>query len=105
MSMVPPNPGTSGYDSYEASSQSPLPSNRYGNGVTYSRARTAVILGLLSIVPFSIRAGIPAIFLGLRALRDIKASEGTLRGRGAAWCAVVLGVISVVVFAAFVAHM
>jgi hypothetical protein len=47
------------------------------------------MLGLLSIVPFSILAGIPAIFLGLRALRDIKASEGTLRGRGAAWCGVV----------------
>ena len=101
-----PNPGSSGFDSYQASSQSPLPSGgRYGNGVTYSRARTAVILGMLGIVPFSVLTGIPAVFLGLRALRDIKASEGTLKGRGAAWCAIVLGVISVLVFAAFLAHM
>ena len=66
--VPPPNPGSSGFDSYQASSQSPLPSGgRYGNGVTYSRARTAVILGMLGIVPFSVLTGIPAVFLGLHA--------------------------------------
>ena len=105
MTMVPPtNPGSTGFDGYKASSQSPLPDGAYGNGVTYSRARTAVILGLLGIVPFSILTGIPAIYVGIRALKDIKASGGALKGRGAAWCAIVLGVVSVLVFAAVIAR-
>ncbi len=105
MTMVPPtNPGSAGFDGYRPSSQSPLPDGAQGNGATYSRARTAVILGLLSILPFSILTGIPAIYVGVRALKDIKASGGALQGRGAAWCAIVLGVVSVLVFAAVIAR-
>lgn len=104
--MVPPptNPGSAGFPGYTAASQSPLPEGKNGNGATYSRARNAVILGILSILPFSVLTGIPAIFLGVRALRDIERSEGALQGRAAAVCAIVLGVISVLVFTALVAR-
>jgi hypothetical protein len=101
MTMVPPpspNPGSSGFEGYTPSASSPLPDGGAATGTTYSRARTAVILGILSLLPFSILAGIPAIVLGVLALRDIGASDGTLRGRGAAWCAIAMGVVSVLVF-------
>ena len=49
-------------------------------------------------MPLSILAGIPAIFVGVHALRIIDASDGALRGRGVAWSGIVLGCLSVVVF-------
>jgi hypothetical protein len=100
MTMVPPpnpHPGSSGFEGYAPSAHSPLPDGAAATGTTYSRARTAVVLGILSLLPFSILAGIPAIVLGVLALRDIHASDGALRGRGAAWCAIALGALSVLV--------
>lgn len=100
MTMAPPpssNPGSSGFEGYTPSAHSPLPDGGAATGVTYSRARTAVVLGILGLLPFSILAGIPAIVLGVLALRDIGASDGALRGRGAAWCAIAMGIVSVLV--------
>lgn len=107
MSMGPPptDHGSSGFSGYAPSSHSPLPAGQDGNGATYGRARNAVVLGVLSMLPFSIVAGIPAIVLGTRALRDIKASGGALQGRGAAWCGIVMGAISIVVFIALFARL
>jgi hypothetical protein len=59
-----------------------------------SRARTALTLGLLSLV-FSVLTGIPAIWFGQKALRRINAANGTLKGRWAAWTGIVLGCLSV----------
>lgn len=59
-----------------------------------SRARTALTLGLLSLV-FSVLTGIPAIWFGRKALIHINASNGTLIGRWAAWTGIVLGGLSV----------
>jgi hypothetical protein len=76
------------------------PDDKYAAGTIDSRARNAVILGLLAI-PLSIVTGIPAIVVGAHGLRRIKASDGTLKGRAAAWCGIVLGCLSVAGFALF----
>lgn len=80
-----------------------LPTSRdqqYAAGAMDSRARNAVILGILGLFPLSVVAGVPAIILGARALQRINASEGALRSRVAAWCAIVLGCLSIVGLAA-----
>lgn len=104
MSMMPSsNPNTAGMRNY---SPGPIPGvptsehDAYPAGATYSRARNALILGILAI-PLSIVAGIPAIWMGLHAKRTIDASEGTLGGRNAALAGIVLGSLSVVMFVAF----
>jgi hypothetical protein len=61
-----------------------------------TRARTALTLGLLSLV-LSVLAGIPAIWVGRKALKDINAADGALRGRWAAWTGIVFGCLSVAV--------
>jgi hypothetical protein len=73
-------------------------SGRRGRHRDHLQPGPDVVLGILSLLPFSILAGIPAIVLGVLALRDIDASDGALRGRGAAWCAIAMGVVSVLVF-------
>jgi uncharacterized protein DUF4190 len=84
-----PLPGlpTSPYDTYPA-------------GVVYSRARNALVLGILAL-PLSILTGIPAILVGRHALRIIDESDGALQGRRSAWCGIVLGFLSVAVAVVF----
>jgi hypothetical protein len=55
-----------------------------------SRARSALTLGVLSLV-LGFLTGIPAIWLGGKALRYIGAAEGALRGRWAAYVGIILG--------------
>jgi hypothetical protein len=76
------------------------PEDAFPAGATDSRARNALILGVLGIVPLSIVAGIPAIVMGRHALRRIDASEGTLGGRNIAQWAIALGCVSVLIFVA-----
>jgi hypothetical protein len=61
-----------------------------------SRARSALTLGLLSI-PLSFVTGIPAIWVGSKALQHINAADGDLKGRWAAWTGIALGILSVIV--------
>ena len=75
------------------------PYNGYPAGKIYSRARNALILGILAI-PLGILTGIPAIVVGVHALRIIDASEGALEGRRTAWSGIVLGGLSVAAFIA-----
>lgn len=107
MSMFPANsPNTAGFNG--GYSPGPVPGvptsehDAYPPGVIYSRARNALILGVLAI-PLSVLAGIPAIVMGTHAKRTIDASEGSLRGRGAALTGIVLGWLSVVICVAFLA--
>jgi hypothetical protein len=58
------------------------------------RARTALTLGLLSLV-LGVLTGIPAIWVGQQALRRIADADGDLRGRSAAVAGVVLGCVGV----------
>jgi len=76
--------------------------DRYPAGAIDSRARNALILGVLAIVPLSVLKGIPAILLGYQSLRRIQASQGTLRGRGAAVGGIAMGCVSVLVLIALV---
>ena len=64
-----------------------------------SRARTALTLGLLSLL-LSVLTGIPAIWFGWKALQHINAADGALKGRWAAWTGIVLGCLSVAVIIA-----
>jgi hypothetical protein len=69
------------------------PSDKYFQDLTYYRAKNSLLLGLSSILCCGFLTGIPAIWIGLRALRDIDASNGRLRGRRSAMAGIVLGVI------------
>ena len=60
----------------------------------YGRARTALTLGLVSLIVGAL-AGIPAIWVGAKALGRINAADGALRGRWAAWTGIVLGCLGV----------
>ena len=95
------SPGTGEFaGGYSAGPHAGVPTSQQGTDMpstTESRARNALLLGVLAI-PFSILAGVPAIFVGAHALRRIDASAGTLKGRGMAWCGIVLGAASVIAF-------
>jgi Domain of unknown function (DUF4190) len=69
------------------------PSDRYFVGLTYSRAKNAFWLGVFSFFCFGPFLGIPALYVGVRALKDIAASGGRLKGRRTAWEGIVLGVL------------
>ncbi len=95
------SPGTGGFaGGYSAGPHSGVPTSQQDMGLpsgTEDRARTALLLGVLAI-PFSMVAGVPAIIVGAHALRRIEASAGTVKGRGMAWCGIVLGAASVIAF-------
>jgi hypothetical protein len=59
-----------------------------------TRARNALTLGLLSLL-LGVLTGIPAIWVGQKALRHINAADGALKGRWAAWTGIVLGCLSI----------
>lgn len=75
--------------------------DRYPAGRIDARARNALILGSLALVPLSILTGIPAIIVGYRSLRRIEASEGALRGRAAAILGITFGCVSILVLIGF----
>ncbi len=57
------------------------------------KAIVSSILGVLSLV-LLVLTGIPAMVLGLRALREVNMSDGALRGRGLAITGMLLGAFS-----------
>lgn len=74
----------------------PDPNHRVAPDSMDSRARTALTLGLVSLL-LNVVTGIPAIWVGRKALRHINAADGALSGRWAAWTGIALGCVSVVV--------
>jgi len=74
----------------------PGPSDKYFQGLTYGRAWNALWLGLASVVCCGLFAGIPAIYVGARALHDMEASRGRLVGRRTAWVGIILGMLGTV---------
>ena len=62
---------------------------------TNSKAIWALVLGILSIIPCGLFAGIPAVILGNMAKNDIDASGGQQTGRGMAVSGLVLGIIGI----------
>lgn len=63
---------------------------------TNGKAIWALVLGILSIIPCGLFAGIPAVILGNMAKNEIDASGGVQSGRGMAVAGFVLGIIGVV---------
>jgi hypothetical protein len=61
-----------------------------------TRARNALTLGLLSLL-LGVLTGIPAVWVGRKALKHINAADGALRGRWAAWTGIVLGCVGVAI--------
>jgi hypothetical protein len=59
-----------------------------------ARARGALTLGVISLL-FGVLTGIPAIWMGRKALGHIAAADGALRGRWAAWTGIALGFVGV----------
>jgi hypothetical protein len=55
-----------------------------------------MVLGILGTVLCCVLAGVPAIFLGNIARKEIDASQGLQEGRGMATAGLVLGIISTV---------
>ncbi|MDX6359192.1 MAG: hypothetical protein QOH37_2246 [Nocardioidaceae bacterium] len=95
MSMLPINPGTATFRSYSPGPHSGLDTDTDAHvapGTIDSRAQNALTLGLLSLV-LGVLTGIPAIWVGGKALAHISAADGALRGRWAAWCGIVLGLV------------
>ncbi|MCW2757161.1 MAG: hypothetical protein JWO46_907 [Nocardioidaceae bacterium] len=70
---------------------------------TSQQAIWALVLGILGVTCCTAIAGIPAIVLGVRASRAIKASDGQLTGSGLATAGWVLGIVSVVFLLGYVA--
>jgi Protein of unknown function (DUF1559)/Domain of unknown function (DUF4190) len=62
---------------------------------TSGMAVSSAIFGVLSLVPCSVLAGLPAILLGVFALLAIGRSRGSKRGKGLAITGIVTGVLSV----------
>jgi hypothetical protein len=89
-------PGNGGFVAFPPGPHSGIDPNIHvaASGSIDSRARTALSLGLLSFL-FAFVTGIPAIWYGRKALLHISASEGTLKGRWAAWTGIGLGCLSV----------
>jgi hypothetical protein len=103
MSIIPGGtPGNAGFaGGYQASPHAGLPTSENTNApvAVDTRARNALILGVLAIVPFGVLTGIPAIVVGRHSLRRIEMSDGALEGRGLARTGIVLGWVSVGVLA------
>ena len=74
----------------------PSASDKYFVGLTYGRAKTAFWLGVFSLLCFGPFTGLPAVYVGARALSDIEASRGRLKGRRSAWEGIVLGALGTV---------
>jgi hypothetical protein len=101
------NPGNAAFRSYSPGPHSGVstePDAYVASDALDSRARSALTLGLLSLL-FSIVTGIPAIWIGRKALRHIAAADGALKGRWAAWTGIALGCLSVVVLIAVFSYL
>jgi hypothetical protein len=65
---------------------------------TDNMAVTSLVLGIFSVIAFSILAGIPAIIVGKQARENIRASNGALAGESMARAGIIMGWVSVVLF-------
>jgi prepilin-type processing-associated H-X9-DG protein len=66
------------------------------------QAVASLVLGVAGVVPYTLGlASLPALLLGYRAVYDVNASDGRLRGRGLARAGMALGVVGLVVVAAW----
>lgn len=76
------------------------PPGQYGQPVppvpsppTSSKATTSLILGVVSLFLCGFFTGIPAIFVGLSARKEIRRSNGALSGDGLALGGIITGIL------------
>ena len=84
----------------------PGPAGPYGYGQpgppppasppTASKATTSLILGVVSLFLCGFLTGIPAIFIGVSARKEIRRSNGTLGGEGLALGGIITGVLGTI---------
>jgi type IV pilus assembly protein PilA len=92
---IPSTPQSAGYQPGVAPGQAPY----YGQQQeAEGKATASLVLGILSLVCFSLLAGIPAVILGHIAKSNIRKSGGRLTGDGKATAGLVMGYISIVPF-------
>jgi hypothetical protein len=77
-----------------ATAPPPPPGQYTGPAETDGKATGSLILGILSLVAFSILTGIPAVILGHISRKNIRESRGRLRGEGMALAGLIMGYIS-----------
>jgi hypothetical protein len=91
------NPGNTPFRDYSPGPHSGVdtdPDARVAPDSVDGRARAALTLGLLSLL-FGVVTGIPAVWVGRKALQHINAAGGALGGRRIAWVGIVLGCLGV----------
>lgn len=97
MTNLPGNPNTGAFRDFppgpHAGVDTELDAQRASDSID-SRARNALTLGVLSLL-LGVLTGIPAIWIGRKALQHINAADGALRGRWAAWTGIALGCFGV----------
>ena len=60
------------------------------------QAKTAFILGILSIACFHLLTGIPAVLIGYKARHKIRGANGQLAGDNLALAGIIMGAIGIV---------
>ena len=93
------NPVTSSFRDYSPGPHAGVdsdPDSQVAPDTTDSRARNALTLGILSLF-FGFLTGIPAIWVGRKALRHLDdiGAGGAARSRRMAWAGIVLGCVGV----------
>jgi len=90
MSLPPPPPAAP-----------PPPGFDYGEGapaVTAGKATGALACGIIGLLLCGVILGPVAIYLGTQAKKEIRSSNGRLKGEGMATAGIVMGVIAVIGF-------
>jgi hypothetical protein len=91
------SPGNAGFSAFAPGAHSGVstdPDAHVAPGLIDSRAKNALTLGVMSLL-LGVVTGIPAIWVGRKALTHISDADGALRGRWAAWTGIVLGCLGV----------
>lgn len=98
MSVFPGNnPGTAPFRDYSPGPHAGVdtdPDALVAPDTVDSRARNTLVLGVLSLL-FGVVTGIPAIWVGVKTLRHLTATDGTPRSRRLAWTGMALGLLGV----------
>ena len=91
MSLPPPPPAA----------PPPPPGFDYGAGApatTDGKATGALVCGIVGLLLCGVVLGPVAIYLGTKAKKEIRSSDGRLKGEGLATAGIVMGVIAVIGF-------
>ena len=97
MTILPGSPNTGSFRHYTPGPHAGVdtdPDAQRASDAIDTRARNALTLGVFSLL-LGVLTGIPAIWVGRKALRHINTSDGALKGRWAAWTGIALGCLGV----------